>query len=478
MPESLKKKTLKGTLWSAAERFSYQSVGFLVMIIMARILSPDDYGLIAELTVFIAVSQSLVDSGFSQALIRKLDRTETDNSTAFYFNIVVGLLLYLLLFICAPLIADFYEEPILTPLMRVIGLSLPLNSLVVVQRALFTIDIDFKTQAKATVTGAVVSGIIGIYMSYAGYGVWAIAGYQVSNLCVATLMFWILSKWRPSWTYSWKSFRELFSFGSKIAISGVLETLYHNIYLIVIGKTFRTADLGYYTRAAQFGDFPSSNITGIIQRVTFPILCTIQDDDERLRSVYRRFLRLSAFIVFPLMLGLGAVAQPLIVVILKDKWEFAAILLQILVFSMMWYPIHSINLNLLQVKGRSDLFLKLEIVKKAVGIAILCATLPLGLIVMCYGQILSSVLCLTINTYYTGKLINVGFIKQMRDLTPSLAYSLSMWGIVLMTVILTPGENIIKLLLGIAVGVTYFLVITALTKSRDRRELLAFVRGK
>lgn len=475
MAESLKHKTVRGTVWSTVERFSIQGISFLVMIIMARILTPADYGLIGMLTVFIAVSQSLVDSGFSQALIRKLDRSEVDNSTVFYFNIVVGLLLYLLLFVCAPLIADFYDQPMLVPLTRVLSLGIPVNSLVVVHRALLTVDIDFKTQAKASLVAALVSGIVGIAMAYGGFGVWSIVAYQLSSLFINMLLLWILFRWKPEWIFSWRSFRELFGFGSKLALSGIIDTIYRNIYLIVIGKFFNTADLGYYTRAQQFADFPSANVSGIIQRVTYPVLCTIQNDDERLRDVYRRFLRLSAFVVFPLMIGLAAVAHPFIILVLTEKWEFTAVLLQIMCLYMMWYPVHAINLNLLQVKGRSDLFLKLEIIKKIVGVTILCVTLPFGLIAMCWGGVLSSILSLVINTHYTGILIQVGFLRQIRDLVPTMIYSLLM-GVLVWTIVSLVESNLLALILGVGAGVVFYLGMARLTNSADLKELISMVR--
>lgn len=477
MAESLKKKTVKGTIWSALERFSVQGIQFVVMIIMARILTPADYGLVGMLTVFIAVSQSLVDSGFSQALIRKLDRSETDNSTVFYFNIVVGAVLYFVLFICAPLIAKFYSEPLLVPLTRLISLSVFINSFVVVQRAILTIEIDFKTQAKATLVSAVVSGAVGISMAYTGFGVWALVWLQLTSISFNVGLLWIFSKWRPKWIYSWKSFRELFGFGSKLALSGIINTLYNNISILIIGKVFKASDLGYYTRAYQFASFPSSNISGIIQRVTYPVLCTIQNDDDRLRNVYRRFLRLSAFLVFPLMIGLAAVAHPFINLVLTEKWSFTAELLPIVCLGMMWIPIHSINLNLLQVKGRSDLFLRLEIWKKIIGIVLLCITIPLGLKALFWGNFASSIICLIINTYYTGELIQVGFFKQLHDLIPSLVYSLSMGAIVIVLIHFLPSDSL-RLLIGISFGIIYYLGITKLTGSSDLRELLSLIDSK
>jgi len=357
-------------------------------------------------------------------------------------------------------------------------LSVLFNSLVVVQRALLTIKIDFKTQAKAALTAAIISGVLGIWMAASGYGVWSIVAQQLANLGINTLLLWILSHWRPSLIYSWKSFHELFGFGSKLMVSGLIDTIYRNIYLIVIGRVFSAADLGYYTRAHQFTDFPSSNVSGIIQRVTYPILCSIQNENERLSDVYRRFLRLSAFIVFPLMMGLAAVAEPLVLALLKEQWLFAATLISIICFSMMWYPIHSINLNLLQVKGRSDLFLRLEIYKKIVGIIILCITIPMGLIAMCVGSFFSSMIALIINTYYTGKLINVGFLRQMHDLFPTLGLSFSMGGFVYLVIHLMSLNPLAELSFGICIGIIYYILLSILFKFSEFNELLDLLKRK
>lgn len=477
MSDSLRSKTVKGVVWSSIERFSTQGVQFLIMIIMARLLTPKDYGLIGMLAIFLAVAQSLIDSGFSQALIRKQDRTDVDNSTVFYFNIVVSSALYLILFIAAPFVADFYNQPELTSVMRVVCLGVILNSLAVVQRALLTVRIDFKTQAKASLSAAVISGCIGIVLAYCGFGVWSLVVQQLLNLSVNTLLLWIFSKWRPIAVFSWKSFHELFAFGSKLLASGLLDTLYRNIYPIVIGKLFSASSLGHYTRAHQFSEFPSSNVTGIIQRVTYPILCGIQDETERLEAVYRKFLKLSAFIIFPLMIGMSAVACPFIDIVLGKQWGFCGQLLQIICFAMMWYPIHAINLNLLQVKGRSDLFLRLEIIKKILGITVLCITAPFGLVVMCYGQIFNSIVALVINTYYTGKLINVGFIRQMKDLLPTLLLSLTMFGAIL----LVNGfieVNMHRLVIGVLVGIIVYVSGSYIFKFKELQTLFSLIRRK
>lgn len=477
MADSLKQKAAKGILWSTVERFSVQGVQFVIMIVMARLLTPYDYGIIGMLAIFIAVAQSLIDSGFSQALIRKQDRTDVDNNTVFYFNIVVSALLYLILYVSAPFVADFYDTPQLCPVMRVVCLGIVFNSFAVVQRALLTIRIDFKTQAKAALTAAATSGIVGIVMAWHGFGVWSLVVQQLLNLGVNTGLLWLLSKWRPRLVYSWRSFHELFAFGSKLLASGLLDTVYRNIYPIVIGKLFSASSLGHYTRAHQFSEFPSSNVTGIIQRVTYPVLCEIQNDDVRLANIYRKFLKLSAFVIFPLMAGLAAVAGPFVNIMLGSQWGFCGQLLQVICFSMMWYPVHSINLNLLQVKGRSDLFLRLEVIKKILGVAVLCATAPFGLMVMCYGQIFSSLVSLVINTYYTGKLINVGFVRQMRDLLPTTILCLIMFTLIL-SINHFIGNDVVELCTGIVVGVVFYSLSSRVFKFSELDELLSLIKRK
>lgn len=466
MADNLKVKTVKGTLWSTIERLSVQFVGFVVLIIMARKISPSAYGLVGMVAIFIDVSQSLVDSGFSQALIRKQHRTEVDNSTVFYFNIAVGIIIYAILFACSPLIAYFYHQPELNSLLKVVSLSVVINSFVVVQRALLTSKLDFKTQARASLLAAFISGLIGIVMAYNKFEVWALVGYQLSNLLVNNIMLWKYSSWRPVKAYSWSSFRELFGFGSKLAIAGLLNTIFNNIYILVIGKFYNSKMVGYYTRAHQFGSFLSSNVTQILQRVTYPALCTIQNERERLLEAYKRFIKLSAFVVFPLMIGMSSLSEPLVITLLTEEWRFAARLLQIMCLSMMWFPIHAINLNLLQVTGHSNLFLRLEVIKKSILIGILIITIRRGMEAIIWGQVVNSIVALWINTYYTGKLMNYGFMKQMADLLPSLIYSVAM-GMIIWISTYNIDSEIVKLIVGVVVGVTSYVLIAKFSKSKD-----------
>ena len=464
-------------MWSAIERFSVQFVQLIIQILIARILSPDDFGIIGMIAIFIAIAQSFIDSGFSNALIRKRDRTDIDNSTVFYFNIVVGAVFYLLLYLCAPAIAKFYNTPILVPVTRIVGLGVIFNSLAVVQRANLTAKVDFKTQAKASLISVIISGGCGLFLAYKGFGVWSLVAQTLLNGGCNTIFLWIFAKWYPKWVFSWKSFREMFSFGSKLLLSGLMDTLYKNIYTIVIGKFYSAGDLGYFTKANQLASFPSSNITGILQRVTYPLLCENQGNLEVLRTRYRTFLRLSAYVVFPLMVGLAVLAEPFIETLLTDKWIAAVPLLQLLCLSMMWYPIHAINLNLLQVQGRSDLFLRLEVVKKIVGISILCITIPMGVVWMCVGKIVVTIIALIINTHYTGKLIGLGFLKQMRDLLPSLVYSFLM-GAAVMLITMVVDNNLLQIIIGIAVGVVVYFVMSKITRSEEYNTLMSLVHKK
>lgn len=472
--QSLKDKTVKGVVWSAIERLSVQILFFVITIVMARQLTPHDYGLIGLLAIFIEVSQALVDSGFGQALIRKQNRTDVDNCTMFYFNIVVSSFLYLCLWFLAPFVAKFYDAPLLCSVMRIVCLGIIFNSFSLVQRALLTIKLDFKTQMKSSLIAAVISGVIGIWMAYNGYGIWSIVAQQISNYAINTGLLWIVARWHPKWLYSWASFREMFGFGSKLVAASLLNTIYNNIYQIVIGKVFNPDSLGHYTRAKQFADFPSTNLSNIIQRVTFPVLCEMQNDDERLRAAYIKTLRMIAFIIFPIMCGLAGMAHPLIELLLGEKWLFAATLLSIICYSFMWNPIASLNLNLLQVKGRSDLFLKLEIIKKVWGVFILVVTVPFGLLVMCYSMLLSVVVGLFINTYYIGKFLDFGFVKHIKEVLPILIICLLMsaglWGMQFLII-----NNIIYLFSSITIGILFYWAATKVIKIKEASELIAMV---
>ncbi len=455
MPENLGKKTVKGVMWSSVERFSMQGVHFFVTLILARMLTPDDFGLIGMLLVFIAISQSLIESGFSLALIRKQDRNDVDNSTVFYFSVITSLFVYLLFYAIAPWVSLFFHEPHLTELMRVLCVVIIFNSFSIIQRVLFTALIDFKTQAKATTIAAILSGIVGIVCAYKGAGVWALVIQYLANSFLNTVLLWYYSSWRPLLVFSWKSFKELYLFGFNLMLVGVLETLYQNSYQIFIGKFFSAASLGHFTQAKTIANFPSNNLSGVIGRVTYPIMSTIQDDNARLSDVYRRLARIIAFGVFPLMCGLAALSVPTIHFLIGSKWHFAAILMVPLSFSFMFYPIHAVNMNVLQVKGKSKLYLKSEIIKKVISIAFLVGTIPFGIVVMCYGRIVSSILTLLVNMFYTSREVKISLFTLIRDLLPTMALSFLMFGIV---IFVTYGleNDYAQLCVGVFVGILFY----------------------
>ena len=451
MQKSLKSKTAHGVLWSSVERFSIQGIHFLVTLVLARILTPKDFGLIGMLAVFIAIADSLINSGFSKALIRKQDRTDKDNSTVFYFNIITSAFVYLLLYAIAPYVAFFFHEPQLVDLMRLLCLVVIINSFAVIQRVIYTASINFRVQAKATSIAAVLSGIIGIFMAFQGFGVWALVAQQLSSAFFNTILLWYFSTWRPKFVFSWKSFKELYLFGFNLMLVQIMETLYQNSYQIFIGRFFTASNLGHFTQAKHIATLPSSNISGVIGRVTYPVLSSIQDNNERMSDVYRQLARVISFIVFPMMCGLSALSFPVVEVLIGNQWHFAAVLLIPLSFSFMFYPVHAINMNILQVKGQSKLYLKVEMIKKVISIAFLVGTIPFGIIVMCYGRIVSSILTLLVNMYFTSRQVKISLFTLIKDLMPVLMLSLCMF----MVVWLVTGrlENVyIQLIIGLLIG--------------------------
>lgn len=419
----LKKKTLSGVKWNAIGRFSTQGVSFVISILLARILSPSDYGVIGMIGIFMAIAQTFIDSGFGSALIRKKDCTDLDYSTAFYFNIIVGVVCYLILFFAAPLIAAFFKTPILRDIVRVLSINLFLGSLTIVQGAKLTAAVDFKSQAKIGLAATVVSGCVGLGMAYSGYGVWSLVFQSVSSSVVRTLLLWIVTKWRPLRTFSKQSFKYLFGFGSKILSASLLHTIYSNLTTILIGKFYTPKDLGYYSRGESLAQLPSTNITGILSSVTFPILSKIQDDDDRLIQVYRKYIRITSMVIFFGMSLMAALAEPLIITLFTDKWQNSIIYLQIFCITYMFDHICSLNLNILYVKGRSDLVLRLEVIKKTISISMIVAAIPFGVLAICIARALYTQIAIIINTYYTGQLFGLGYWAQLRDFIKYLVFS-------------------------------------------------------
>lgn len=466
----LKHKAVNGILWKLGEQGANQAISLIISVILARLIMPDQFGMVAMLAVFTAIAGVFINSGFSAALTRKNNRTQEDCSTVYWFNVFMSVLCYWILFFGAPLVARFYGIAELCSILRVYSLGLVIGAMVGVHRTLLSAEMNFKALTMYNILGVVVSGIVGVIFAYYDFKVWALVFQGLTHGVISSICIWCKVRWRPSFVFSRKSFVEFFGFGSKLLGSQLLDTLYNNIYAITIGKVHKSANLAYYNRATSFTALTAEMPTGILQSVTFPMLCKLQDNDEALKSGYRRSLRLAAFVIFPLCLGVGAVAYPLIDVLYTRRWIYAATLLSIIVFSKMWYPIHAINLNYLIVKGRSDLFLRLEIIKKIQGVIILCITIPLGLEAMCWGSVLSSILSLVWNTRYTGRFLGMGIIAQFCDLLPVLLSSGVMYFAARLTVA-AMGTDMLALVCSVAVGVVVYLAVAFLFRFPELTEL-------
>ena len=477
MEENLKQKTKKGLYWSAASNFANQGMRFVFGLILARLLSPDAYGVIGMLTVFLCVVQVFIDCGFSQALIAKQDRTQTDFSTEFYFNIGVGLIGYCLLFISAPFIADFYNMPLLTSVLRVVGLGVIINSLCVVQSAQFAIRLDFKTPAKLAVITNMFSGVVGIFLAYCGYGVWALVFQQIAGNFLNGILLWILAGWRPTIEFSKDSLKYLWSYGSKILASSIIQQVYDNLYPLVIGKFFSARQLGLYSRAQGFATLPSSNVSGILGSVTFPILSKINNDTPRLMRIYRQMIKTAAFIVFPLMLGLFAISDPLVKVLLNRQWYDCILILQLLCCALLWQPISAINLSILKVIGRTDILLKLEIIKRIAGIVSIVCSVPFGIIGMCIGYIILYLFCFILNTIYISKTTDTPLFVYFKDIVPPLLASISMGGVVLGIISLIES-NLISLIVGIIAGILCYYLFSRYFLKEQLKNALSLVKNK
>lgn len=419
MSDSLKDKTVKGVGWSAIDNVAQMGVSFLVSIVLARLLSPDDYGLLGLITIVTAVCTTLVNGGFTTALIRKKDITENDYNTAFIVNLALSLLLYAIVYASSPFIADFFKREELVSLTRVASLGLIAGALSLVPQTRLTKRIDFKAQTKITLIASVTSGVIGIAMALLDFGVWALVAQMLSNQVLRTILLWVIDRWIPKFRFSKASFQELFGFGWKMMLSGLLDTVWKELYQVVVGKFYSPATLGQYTRGNQFAQLLSSNLTNVVQRVTYPVLSNIQDDKERMVSAYRRIIKTTMFITAVGMFFLGAISEPLLYCLIGPKWHEAATYLPLICISSSLYPLHAINLNMLQVQGRSDLFLGLEIIKKIIALGPLLIGAFVGIMPMLYTNIAMSVICYFLNSYYTGKFLGYSSWMQLRDVAPS-----------------------------------------------------------
>lgn len=468
--ESLKNKTVKGAGWSFIDSIAGQGITFLVGLVLARLLTPEEYGLIGIIIIFIAVFNSIVDSGFSNALIRKNDAKDIDYNTVFISNLIISVVLFGVLFLCAPVISQFFDQPQLIPLLRVMGFIVIINAFAIIQRTIFVKNVDFKTQTKVSFISSITSGVVGIGMAVSGLGVWSLVGQQISKQFLNTAFLWIYSNWYPKFQFSFSSFKELFSFGWKLLVSGLIDTVWREIYQVVIGKWYTPAALGQYTRAQQFASICSSNLTTVVQRVSFPVLSSVQDDKERLKNGYKRIIKVTMLLTFTLMLGLASVAKPMILALIGEQWLPCVPFFQIICLQMMLYPLHSLNLNMLQVQGRSDLFLKLEIVKKIIAIGPLLLGVFVDIYWMLGGSVLTGFISYYLNAYYSGPFLNYSIKEQVKDIFPSFGVALAM-AIPVFFMSYIPMNPFVLLPLQILVGVAITIGICEVTKLLEYIEL-------
>ncbi|ALM06783.1 hypothetical protein SB49_02410 [Sediminicola sp. YIK13] len=467
---SLKLKAINSFSWTLFEMIFNQGSIFLVGIILARILSPQDFGIIGLITAFIAVTNSIIEGGFSSALIRKINVTNTDYNTVFFTNLLVSTTLYLILFFSAEVLSKFFETPILAEILKYSGIILIINATTLVQTSILSRNLNFKTQAIISITASISSGLIAIFMAYRGYGIWSLVILSILRPFLNSTLLWLNNNWRPSLEFSKNSFKELFNYGYKLLMANLINTIYKNIYYVLIGKFFSPISLGYYTRAEQFQSPVSGNITAALRRISFPILSSLQNDNIKLKTTFTRFLRFSIFLNFTIMLGIAAIAQPMVLLLIGEKWSSSIIYLQLLCIPGMLYPLQILHLNLLLIKGYSNLNLKLEIAKKIILIPLIYITVLISIKAMLFGLVVFSLIEYFINSFYTKKFLDYSIKDQMKDIFPFLIISL-LTASSMFIVTLFDLNNFFMLLIQLAVGSFIFIITNEIMNVNEYIEI-------
>lgn len=462
--------------WRFAERCGAQFVSFIVSIVLARILAPEDYGTIALVTVFTTILQVFVDSGLGTALIQKKDADDLDFSSVFYFNFIICLILYVGIFIAAPYIAIFYNDTTLIPVIRVLSLTIVMSGVKGIQQAYVSRNMLFKKFFFSTIGGTIFSAFLGVGMACAGFGVWALVAQQLSNTTIDTLILWITVKWRPKKKFSWKRLKELLTFGWKLLVSSLLDTVYNNLRNLIIGKMYSSADLAFYNQGDKFPKVIVTNINTSIDSVLLPTMSNVQDDRERVKQMTRRAIKTSTYVMAPLMMWLAFCAESIVRIVLTEKWLSCVPFLRIFCITYMFWPVHTANLNAINAMGRSDWFLRLEIVKKIVGMTILLTTMWFGVMAMAYSLLLSSALSQIINSWPNRKLLDYGYLEQVRDFAPGILLAVGM-GTCVYFIGFLPLPTIVTLLIQIIGGAAIYIGVSALLKLEEFEYLLGMVKA-
>lgn len=476
---SLKKQTLSGLVWTVTDTFIFRGSAFLASIYLARILGPAEFGLIGMISIFVAIGTSLVDSGLSTSLIRTKDADDKDFSTVFYLNLGLSAIVYLFIYFLAPYVAQFYRQEILIAIMRLYCLSFIITAFSAVQLARLNAEMNFKKITILGIPGTILGIIVGVVLGNLGYGAWSIVMMYLTTQVVRSISLWISSKWRPTLTFSTVKAKYHYGFGYKLMLSGLINTTFNYIYNILIGRFYSPQTLGHYERSRALNDYPSSVLTGVITRVTYPILAKIQDDKQRIADVYKKMLRIMFFVVAPLMLLAAAVAKPLFLLVLGKEWLPAVPLFQVLTLAFMFYPVHVLNLNIFKVFGRTDLFLKLEIIKKVVIVINVLIAFQFGLMGLVWSSVFNSIFALIINTYYSSEMLDYSTVQQLKDMFFTLVYALLMFAIVVSVIKQMEHLNLLlQIITGAVVGITFYIGINYVLKTYPLRYGLKLIKER
>lgn len=471
---TLRKQAISGMMWTFAQQFSTQGIGFLISVVLARLLLPAEFGIIGMIGIFMGIGGALVDSGLASSLIRTPDANEEDFSTVFYFNIIGSILIYSILYLIAPFIANFFNQPILTNITRLYGITFIIEAFSTIQLTRLTQRMDFKTQMRVSVPALIGGGVLGIVLAYMGYGVWSLVWMKVFQTFLKSFQLWIVTKWKPSFVFNIEKFKYHFNFGYKLLLSGLLDTVFTNSYTVIIGKLFIPAQLGFYTRANSVVQLPVQNISGALNKVTYPLFASIKDDNERLRKVYKQIMQMVTFLIAPILIIMGVLATPLFRFVFTEKWLPAVPYFQILCISGILYPFHVYNLNILNVKGRSDLFLKLEIIKKVLLVVTILISFQFGMYGLLWGMVISSALALFINAHYSGKFIHYNGFEQIKDVLPILITGLLAGGITWgfdQIMIHFDTNDISRIILGGLIGASSYVLMALIFKFQSIYDL-------
>lgn len=474
---TLKQQATSGFLWNAFERFSGHLLSLVIGVLLARILNPEDFGLLGMLVIFTSIAGTFVESGMGSGLIQKQDKTDVDYSTVFVFNLVTAFAMYLILFLAAPYISDFYDEPRLTDLLRVLSLTIIVGAFVAIQRAKLNIDLNFKALAKINISANFLSGTIAVFLAWYGIGYWALAVHMLLTGIFSFIFLLFLGNWKYSTKFSKDSFKDLFGFGSKLLFASLYAQALRNVYDVYIGKYYTSADLGFYSRSIKFTELIAGTVNSVIQQVTYPLLAQMRTDPNRMISVFRRLIKMSAFIIFPSMVLLSLQAEPIVLLLLTEKWSAVIPLLQWMAFARILYPASSLNLNLLNANGRSDLFLKVDLSKLPLSIVAIIITLPIGIKAMVIGHVCTSFVAFFFNAFMPGRLFNYGAFKQLKDMLPSIFNSFIM-GVIVFFTISVMDNMFAKLMIGTLIGVVSYVLLAYAQKSNELYELIEIVTRK